>query len=201
MERPACQRVLLASCGESLLDFPKRRFASDRVVAVNRAALNPAAAACGIDYWCFLDPKMYAKCWRAVSRGCRLVTTRATYHAVVRPRETPQEACRLVDFTLEPDMPPADLNYGRFSATMALAFAASLLPAHGGAVHCWGVDMRGQADWDGTVWAEYRRDNDPTRWQDERHIWQRLEDALEIRRVQVIRHQLAAALESTNEGQ
>jgi hypothetical protein len=173
---------MVCGCGASLAGVPSVKSEREVRVAINRAALHPMVQP---DAWAFLDHTLYCRIGMQVPANVLRVTTRECFASAVRTVHQTLPPAVLIDE--RQDMPPEHLDWRRFSGTLALAYAGSLLP-DGGAIDCYGVDWSGQADWDGTVWESYRRDDDPTRWHDERLNWRRLTDWLDARGVTVQRY-------------
>lgn len=74
-------------------------------------------------------------------------------------------------------------RWSMYSATAALMLAKKL-----GAkvVECFGCDMSGEANWDGTL--EPTANRSPERWTCERVVWEKTRNVLEEAGIEVIRH-------------
>lgn len=169
-------RVALLSCGPSLdLFYPHTPVYGLRI-AVNRAAERYRC-----DVWACTDTK-------AVMRGRpigepQLFTIDATRDALAR-RDWVYE----YGIVTHTDIAGETIDNGRhpwtrFTATAALMYAAT----HGASViDCYGCDMQGKHDWDGTRYEDYWRTEQ--RWADERNVWAATVAALDKRGIRVVRH-------------
>lgn len=184
--------VALLAPAASIQSYPAEfAFAQYRaVVAINRAAVMHRC-----DYWCALDPEIlehHQPIGSCVTGFPAVVTSQATFTTAFGRTPTPP---KWIDFSARQGMPDPGIGWARFSGTLGLAFAASLLPPMPSArrvIDCYGVDFSHvAADADGVTLASYRRGAD--RWAEERPIWDRLVAYLASQNIAVVRYGRADA--------
>lgn len=146
-------RVALLSCGPSLEKYPGPE-GFGVVIGVNKAA---TAHRC--HWWSVGDAECYWR-YQAMVKGCPLVWT---------PPDTAErigrESWKFTGHTYERS---ERVPWTLFSATAALWLACSI----GNEVICYGCDMSGELNWDGT--AEAGAVRTPDRWDRERAAWGQL---------------------------
>jgi hypothetical protein len=157
----------------------------DLVIAVNRAA---RAFDCGV--WAAADDATVMDNWyRVLGRAQRppiLLTIERT------PRQLPARwPAEIVIDTQLANFLPAVVNNLKYSATMALVYAAWQGYSQ---IEVYGADWRGELDFDGVAAGKTR---DDARWDEEGAIWGRIVKAIDAMRITVSRH---IAIESTHTG-
>jgi hypothetical protein len=161
--------VALLSCGPSLRYFPGPR-GFGAIIAVNKAAQIGAAT-----HWSVGDAHTFCRLYPALGYHPLLWTHVDTYRQVSR-----RFAC--VDAELYERSEVVPNRWSMFSATAALWLAGRLGASR---VQCFGCDMCGELNWDGT--AEAAANRTETRWQMERVIWEKTVNLLEERGIEVVR--------------
>lgn len=146
-------RVALLSCGPSLADYPGPD-GFGLVIGVNKAA---TAHRC--HWWSVGDEACYWR-YQPVVKGLPL-----TWTAKDTAERIGQHTGLFTGRTYQRD---ERVQWTLFSATAALWLACSL----GTEVVCYGCDMAGELNWDGT--AEVGAVRTPSRWERERAAWDNL---------------------------
>ena len=154
--------VAVCCPGPSLAKFHECSREWSAVIAVNRAVLAVPAT-----HWAYLDTRMGCATWPEVyeasktGKGIPVIVTRPTaYHECGRQAPAFRDNTTMIDIRQA-----VRTNALLFSSVAAMKFAISLEPQ---ALHMFGMDMVGKADWDGTVDPENNRAE--KRWEAERAI-------------------------------
>jgi hypothetical protein len=159
----------LLSCGPSLALYPGRD-AFDVVIAVNRAVLVG-----GYTWWSVGDILTVGRLYPSLPYAPLIWTHTETMRQVIG-------RFGWVDGkTYHRD--EINARWSMFSATAGLMLAKKLGAER---VECYGCDMAGEQNWDGT--AEPTANRTEQRWERERVIWEKTRNLVEEFGVEVIRH-------------
>lgn len=161
-------RVAILSCGPSLSTYPGPD-SYGIVIAVNRAILGHAA-----QWWSVGDDLTFGRYYPRLCCAPLVWTHTETYRIIIGRFGWIDGAKYKRD--------ERDARWSMFSATAAL-WLAHILGAD--ECDCFGCDMAGELNWDGTPEPEARRTEQ--RWELERGIWQQTVERL-APTMKVIRH-------------
>jgi hypothetical protein len=169
-------RAALLSCGPSLSAFTTRD-AFDVVIAVNKAVTLPGA---GVTWWSVGDVLTVGRLYPTLPYAPLIWTHTETMRQVIG-------RFGWVDGkTYHRD--EINARWSMFSATAGLMLAKELGAER---VECFGCDMTGEQNWDGT--EEPTANRTEQRWERERVIWEKTRNLVEEFGVEVVRHGFASS--------
>lgn len=166
-------KIAILSPGESLKRFNPAWIIDnkyDRIIGINRVV---SKFKC--DWWSALDILTCQNINPVGEPALFTIQTTATrltgFNCILTHEELVQHGGAYV---------PDDIEWSKFSATAALILANQLRGSRpkdrNDVIECWGCDMKGSKDWDGTNTLYTRT---PERWERERVIWEKIVNFLE----------------------